>query len=112
MQKKLAELEHRFSELQNPATLQRRFGDFQRECRLKVVMQEIKKHKASQELEKIHIQQTLDGKYNDQMRYLKIILSQENNILLERYDLDNQAPLTSNPRLTAHLVLALYLPSK
>ena len=111
-QKQLTELEDQYSNLRDPSILQQLFGDIQRKLHLKVVSQEISKNRVSQELEKRIIQQTLNGKYSDHMQYLRMILQQENNMLLVRYDLENQMPFEQNPTLCAQLELTLFLPLK
>lgn len=112
LQSELADLEQKFTKLRNAAALQKYFGDIQRECQLKVIIQEIKKGELSQELETIHIHQMLDGKYNDHMRYLNAILSGKSDILLEEYVLENRSPFSGDPQLTAQLVLTLFIPLK
>lgn len=111
-QEQLAKLEQDFNELRDAAYLQQYFGTVQRACHLKVVTQEIKKGDLSRDLESVQIEQTLEGGYRDQMRYLKTILKDDHNLLLEQYQLENRAPFSNNPTLTARIFLTLFLPVK
>ncbi|MBU2648742.1 hypothetical protein KKI24_28805 [bacterium] len=108
----LAKQQQLYANMRDAVIIQKWFGKVQRQCRLTVVMQQIKNGNISGDLERIDIRQTLEGKYSDHVRYLNTILSQQNSILLERYKLQNQSPLMLNPILTADLQLFLFLPLK
>lgn len=112
IRQQLTELNQLYSDFRDSTFLQKHFGNIQRQCQLKVITQQINRSEISGDLEKINIQQTLDGKYRDHVRYLKMILSPENSFILERYNLISQSLLSDDPTLTADLNLILFLPKK
>ncbi|NQU64716.1 MAG: hypothetical protein HQ517_10620, partial [SAR324 cluster bacterium] len=112
MKQELTAQHELYADLRNITFLQKRFGILQRQYQLKVITQQIKRGKISSDLEKINIHQTLDGKYSNHVRYLKMILSRESTLMLEQYNLINQTTLGDDPTLTADLDLILFLPKK
>jgi len=112
LQQQLEDLASLFSSQRNTAALQNKLGQIQKQCRLTVVEQEIKKGTSSPDLEILNVQQTLSGKYNSHIRYLNTIMDDDSTLLLKQYKLENQEPFKKNPLLTAHLHLTLFLPKK
>jgi Na+-transporting NADH:ubiquinone oxidoreductase subunit NqrC len=112
IEQQLENLQQLYDIPRNTAAFQKHFRKIQREYHLTVVAQQTSKENASQDLEKIYIRQSLEGKYSSHMNYLKAILNEQNGILLERYILDTKAPLSKEPNLTADLQLTLFVPLK
>ncbi len=112
IKQQLENLQQLYDIPRNTAAFQKHFGKIQRQYNLTVVAQQISKEKASRDLEKINIQQTLEGNYSSHMAYLKTILSERNSMLLEQYVIETKSPLSNEPNLTADLQLTLFLPQK